>query len=227
MRTLILSGCLLFATAALGADNELTPEEKDAGWVLLFDGKSLDGWMLNTREESKKPVENEALNPHGCGGYMLIHEKEWGDFKLSVDFQISKGCNSGIFFRTSPLEPRESKDVGYNGMEIAIDDTTGDGYHDTGAIYDLVKPRKNAMKPAGEWNRLVLTCDDNQIDIELNGESVTRMDLDQWPEKNRRSDGSDHKFDVVYKDHPRKGYLGFQDHGANCWYKNIKIKPLD
>ena len=50
--------------------------------------------------------------------------------------------------------------------------------------------------------------------------------LDQWPEKNKRADGTDHKFDVAYKDHPRHGYIGLQDHGGDCWYKNIKLKPL-
>jgi hypothetical protein len=217
---------LSVAGPALAADNELTPEEKADGWRLLFDGQSLEGWMTNTGQQSAKPVEDGALNPHGCGGYMLIHEQPWGDFVLSVDFKISPHCNSGIFFRTFPLEPREGRDVGYNGIEIAVDDTTGADFHDTGALYDLVKPTRNAMKPAGEWNRLVLTCDDNLISIELNGEVVTRMDLDEWPEMNRRPDGTEHKFDVAYKDHPRKGYLGFQDHGGDCWYKNVKIKPL-
>jgi hypothetical protein len=52
------------------------------------------------------------------------------------------------------------------------------------------------------------------------------MDLDQWTEPNKRPDGSAHKFDIAYKNHPRKGYIGLQDHGAACWYKNIKLKPL-
>jgi hypothetical protein len=52
------------------------------------------------------------------------------------------------------------------------------------------------------------------------------MDTDQFSEPNKRPDGSDHKFDVVYKSHPRLGYIGLQDHGADCWYKNIKLKVL-
>ena len=99
---------------------------------------------------------------------------------LALDFKISKGCNSGVFIRTYPLTPRPGKDVGFNGIEIAIDDTTTAGYYDTGAIYDLVKPSKNAMKPVGEWNHIVITCDGPKLSVELNGELVTRMDLDQW-----------------------------------------------
>lgn len=218
---------LLLTAGALAAENELTPEEKAAGWVLLFDGKTLNGWTTNTREPSRVPVENGAINPHGSGGYMLIHERQWSNFVLSLDFKISKGCNSGIFIRTFPLTPRAGKDVGYNGLEIAIDDTAPSAdYHDTGAIYDLVKPVRNAMKPVGEWNHAVITCDRNLITVNLNGLRVTRMDLDQFTQPNRRPDGSEHKFDVAYRDHPRRGYIGLQDHGSPCWYKNIKLLPL-
>jgi hypothetical protein len=207
-------------------DNELTEQERKDGWLLLFDGRTLDGWVTSSQKPSKRPIEDHCLNPHKCGGYMLIHEKEWGNFVLSLDFKMSKGCNSGVFVRTSPLTPRPGKDVGFNGIEVAIDDTPGAGYHDTGALYDLVKPTKNAMKPIGEWNHLVVTCDGPKLVVELNGESVTKADLDQFTEKNKRPDGTPHKFDIAYRDHPRKGYLGLQDHGQDCWYKNIKLKPL-
>ena len=50
----------------------------------------------------------------------------------------------------------------------------------------------------------------------MNGEKVTRMDLDEWTEKGKRPDGSPHKFPRVWKDHPRKGYIGLQDHHSDC-----------
>jgi hypothetical protein len=217
---------LLIVSPLRAADNTLTDQEKRDGWLLLFDGNSLDGWMTSSQKPSLRPVEDHAINPHKCGGYMLMPNKPWGDFILALDFKISQQCNSGVFIRTFPLTPRPDKDVGYNGLEVAIDDTTTADFHDTGAIYDLVKPLKNAMKPVGEWNHMVIVCDKNLISIELNGVAVTKMDLDQWTAKNKRPDGTDHKFDVVYKDHPRQGYIGLQDHGGNCWYKNIKLKPL-
>ena len=217
---------LALLLAAPPADNELTAKEKAEAWVLLFDGKTLDGWMTSSGTPGRTPVEGGAINPHRSGGYMLVHKERWGDFVLSLDFKISKGCNSGVFVRTGSLTPRPGKDVGYNGIEVAIDDTRTAGYHDTGALYDLVKPSRNAMRPAGEWNRLVVTCDRQRITVELNGEVVTRMDLDEWARPNVRPDGSRHKFDVAYKDHPRKGYIGLQDHGSPCWFKNIKLRPL-
>jgi hypothetical protein len=211
---------------AAPADNTLTEQEKKDGWLLLFDGKTLDGWMTSSGKPSQRPVEDGCLNPRKCGGYMLVHKEQWENFVLSLDFKISKQCNSGVFVRTYSLTPRPGKDVGFNGIEVAIDDTTGAGYHDTGALYDLVKPTKAAMKPVGEWNHLVVTCDGPVIEVELNGEKVTRADLSQFKEPNKRPDGTPHKFDVAYKDHPRTGYLGLQDHGGECWYKNIKLKPL-
>ena len=141
LRLLIVAMCVP-VSLAVASDAALTPPEKAAGWISLFDGKTLDGWVTSNRSPSKRPVEEGSLNPHKCGAYMLMYDKPWGDFVLALDFKISKGCNSGIFLRTFPLEPRPGKDVGYNGIEVAVDDTPSAGFHDTGAIYDLVKPTR-------------------------------------------------------------------------------------
>lgn len=206
--------------------NTLSEKEQHDGWRLMFDGKSTKGWMTIKGEAvPQKHLENGSLNPHPCN-YMLVYDQPLTNYVLSLDFKISPHCNSGIFVRTFPLTPRTGKDVGYNGIEVAIDDTKSAGYHDTGAIYDLVAPTKNAMKPVGEWNHAVITSDRNQLVVELNGERVARMNFDEWPEQNKRPDGSAHKFDVAYKQHPRRGYIGLQDHGSDCWFRNIKLKPL-
>ncbi|MDB5306748.1 MAG: hypothetical protein JWO38_950 [Gemmataceae bacterium] len=220
---LLLAG---LAAPAAAADNELTPQEKADGWVLLFDGKSLDGWMTSAGKPGKAPVEDGAINPHKCGHYMMVHKDPWENYVLALDFKISPKCNSGVFIRTFSLTPRPGKDVGFNGIEVAIDDTPGAGLHDTGALYDLVKPAKAARKPTGEWNHLVITSNKTLIEVELNGETVSRMDTSEWPKPNLRPDGTQHKFDIAYKDHPVKGYIGLQDHGSPCWFKNIKLKPL-
>lgn len=217
---------LLAQAPAVDPDDMLSAAEAAEGWLLLFDGRSLDGWLTSGGTVSKTPVSDGAINPHGSGGYMMIHDMIWSDFQLALDFKITRNCNSGVFVRTFPLTPRPGKDVGFNGIEIAVDDTTGVGLHDTGAIYDLVPPARNAMRPPGEWNHMVVTCDGPKIEVELNGEVVTRMNLDDWTVPNKRPDGSDHKFDIAFKDHPRSGYIGLQDHGSDCWYRNIKIKSL-
>jgi len=217
---------MLAKVTVLAADNSLSDQEKKEGWVLLFDGKTTDGWMTpKGKTLANKHAQEGSLNPHTCD-YMLTSERAWENYKLSLDFKISRKCNSGIFVRTFPLMPRPGRDVGFNGIEIAIDDSQTAGFHDTGAIYDLVKPTKNAMKPVGEWNHIVVTSDRNLLVVEINGDEVSRMNFDEWSEPNKRPPGSAHKFDVAYSTHPRKGHIGLQDHGSDCWFKNIKLLPL-
>ena len=226
-QSLVLS-VLIFAmgSTARAADNELTLAEEAEGWMLLFDGKTTDGWLDSKKQPvAATHVKDGTLNPHPCN-YMLIHKEVYDNFKLSLDFKISPKCNSGVFIRTFPLKPREGKDVGFNGIEVAIDDTMTAGFHDTGALYDLVQPSKNAMKSQGEWNHMQITCDRSMISVEVNDIEVTQADLDQWTTSNKRPDGTDHKFDVIYKDHPRMGYVGLQDHGSDVWYKNVKLLRL-
>jgi hypothetical protein len=158
---------------------------------------------------------------------MLVHTQQWENFVLQADFKITPHCNSGVFVRTASLTPRPGKDVGFNGIEIAIDDTLSAGYVDSGAIYDLSKPTRNAMRPVGEWNHIEIACRDSVIEVTLNGEKVNMVDLAKFTQPNKRGDGSSHKFDVVYRDHPKLGYIGLQDHGSPCWFKNIKLKPVN
>lgn len=228
MRRALLLGMVvaLAGGVAAGVPGRAAEEADGGGWISLFDGKTLNGWKTSNSQPSKRPVEDGAINPHRAGAYMVIHEKQWADFILSLDFKLSKGCNSGVFFRTFPLSPYPGRDVGWNGLEIALDDTTTAGYHDTGALYDLVKPTRNAMKPVGEWNHLVLVAVGPKVEVSVNGEKVMQTDLSQFREPNKRPDGSMHKFDFAVAKHPRKGYIGLQDHGSDCWYKNIRIKPL-
>ena len=215
---------MILGTVVEAEDNQLTRKEKQEGWQLLFNGRDWNGWMNSDGEISQRPIEDGAINPHRCGAYMMVHKKKFENFVLSLDVKISPKCNSGIFFRTFTLEKRNGRSVGFNGLEIAIDDTQTAGYVDTGALYDLSKPTKNALKPVGEWNHIMLECVGPKVLIAVNGEGVNKVNLDEFTQKNLRPDGTRHKFDVAYKDHPRSGYIGLQDHGADCWYKNIKIK---
>lgn len=190
----------------------------------IFDGKSVEGWKLNSGGTLPKAnVQDDGLNPHGSGGYIVVYEKPMGDFVLDFDYKISKGCNSGVFLRVGDL-----KDPVNTGLEIAIDDTTGTGMHDPGAFYDLVSATKNAQKPAGQWNHMTITAKGPNISIVLNDEKVSEIDLGKFTEGGKRPDGTKHKFgDVKIADFNRPGYFGFQDHGQDCWYKNVKVKSLD
>ena len=210
---------LALALLAVG-DNELTDQEKKDGWILLFDGKTPEGWT------NLKPanVEDGCINPYKSGNYVTYAKEKYGNFVLACDFKVSKDCNSGIFIRTG-----EAKDPVQTGIEIQVLDSAGKekmSKHDCGAIYDLVAPTKNTMKPVGEWNHIEITCDKNKIKVALNGEAIAEMDLDQWTEAGKSLDGTKNKFAKALKDFPREGQLGFQDHGKPAWFKNIKLKKL-
>lgn len=207
----------LLAVAARAAD--------DSGLKTIYASPSDAAHWMGSKKQPL-PAANateKGLNPHASGSYLVVHETPLKDFVLDFDYQITKGCNSGVFLRVGDL-----KDPVMSGLEIAIDDTTGTGFHDPGAIYDLVKPKTNAQKPAGEWNHMTITAKGPRITVVLNGQEVSTLDHDAWPEPGKRPDGSDHKFTkVAIKDLNRKGYFGFQDHGKDCWYKNVKVKSLD
>jgi hypothetical protein len=209
--------------AIAAAPNMLTEAEKTAGWRLLFDGKSLTGWAATGKAEGWAAEEGTIACTSKGGQYLYTNER-FGDFALSIDFKTAPGVNSGIFFRWSNL-----RDPVNTGVEMQILDTHGranPGKHDCGAIYDIIPPSKQMVRPAGEWNTAVITCKGSKIAIELNGEKVAEMDVDRWTVAGQNPDGTRNKFKYAYKDLPRSGHIGFQDHGGRVWFRNIKIKPL-
>ncbi len=83
-RLLMFMAVLCMTSAASGEDNVLTAEEQEAGWELLFDGETLEHWMTSDGKPSERPVEDSAINPHRCGGYMLVHEELREDFTIAI-----------------------------------------------------------------------------------------------------------------------------------------------
>jgi hypothetical protein len=98
--------------------------------------------------------------------------------------------------------------------------------HDCGAVYDCLAPAKQAVKKAGEWNHATITCKGPKIAIEMNGEKIIDMNLDQWTTAGKNPDGTPNKFKTAYKDMARVGHIGFQEHGSPVWFRNVKIKRL-
>ena len=112
------------------------------------------------------------------------------------------------------------------GIEMQVlNPVKNPGKHSCGALYDLLAPTKEASK-ADQWNHLVLTAKGPKITIEINGERIIDADLDKWTEPNKNPDGSRNKFRTALKDFKRDGFIGFQDHGADVSFRNVKIKKL-
>jgi hypothetical protein len=225
--TLLLSSLFLFNSASWAADNALTPEEKAAGWMLLFNGQNHEGWKCNNGKPIAAAIEDHCLVPYKSGGYIIIHEKKFKDFVLKCDVRWEDPrCNSGIFFRVE-----DPKNPVHTGFEAQVMSGGATGKHQLGAIYDLVANSKNAGKPTGEWNSIEIRCEGPNLSVTVNGEKVASMNCDEFAEPGVCPDGQKHKYKLkgrprAVKDFAREGFLGFQDHGHKVWYKNIKVLEL-
>jgi hypothetical protein len=205
----------------LAADNELSPAEKAAGWELLFNGHDHTGWRTNTGKPVGSPIEDGALTTQHTGGYLIVYEKEFGDFVLKCDVKMEPVCNSGVFVRVGKL-----RDPVQTGFEVQVANDVGTGYHDFGAIYDLVPPKKFDKPFSPEWNSIEIICRGPHLDVKVNGQHVAQLNCDEWPVPHQGPNGHHNKFARAIKDFPRTGYLGFQDHGHKVWFKNVKLLDL-
>lgn len=218
-----MSGCPM-KTAMAGPDNALTTQEKAAGWQLLFDGKTFKGWAFTEPKTGGWVMQNGAMYFTAKGGAYAYTEKRFGNFEFKTDFKVAQGTNSGVFFRWANL-----RDPVQTGFEMQVLDCAGKtemDKHDCGALYDAKAPSVNAMKPAGEWNTVSITCLNSWITVTLNGKRVVGVDLDNWDTPNQNPDGTPNKYGTALKDWAREGHIGFQAHGGSVWYKNVKIRNL-
>lgn len=204
---------LLAAAFALSAAD-------DPGFVSLFNGKNLRGWVEAGRQGRGYIVEDGLLVCPADGGGNLLTAKEYADFILRLEFKVEEGGNNGVGIRT-PLEG----DAAYVGMEIQILDDYAPKYAKlrpaqyTGSIYDVFGAKRNAEKPAGQWNDYEITAKGRKIKVVLNGQTIIDADLDTV------------KDPEVLKKHPglarTTGHLGFLGHGSRVEFRNIRLKVLD
>ncbi len=190
----------------------------------IFDGSSTAGWILSKGRTPLPPsqVQKDGLNPHGTNSYLVVYHEKLSDFELDFDYKLEKGCNTGVFLRVSDLE-----DPINTGIEVALDDTTGHGFGDSGALFSLVAPEVNAQYPAGQSNHMTITAQGPEITVVLNGSPVSTINLDEWTTPGKRPDGSDHRFkNVAVANLARIGYIGFQNLKGNCWFNHIRLRKL-
>ncbi len=191
--------------------------EKEAGWRKLYNGKNLDGW---TTTGNWIPQENGELliqpRPGEKGwqryGAYLWSKETYADFILDVEYSYPTGGNSGIYFRVAdPGDPVQT------GIEAQIlDSSTKKGalsHHDHGGIISTIGASKNMSRLPGEWNRMIIVVRGSHLEVELNGEKIVDIQLDE----------------SAVKDRPLEGYIGLQDHGEpnrlrfrKLWLKELK-----
>lgn len=220
------------------ADVEPATADEQAEWITLFDGTSMDAWKGYNKDGVPQhwKIEGDALvfyppedRPEG-EHYDLVTREDFGDFVLSLEWRISEGGNSGIFWGVR--EDPKYHEPYFSGPEIQVLDNqghpdAGNGTnHQAGSLYDMVAPEADHTRPPGEWNQYQITIEykANRGMVELNGEKIVSFPLGNasWDEMVAKSKFRDWEVFGIY----HKGKIGLQDHGDMVSYRNIRIKPL-
>jgi hypothetical protein len=215
---------LCIVPAARAAElNKLTPEEEQAGWKLLFDGQSTNGWR-NYKKETVSPgwkIVDGALTRAEQGAGDIITTDKYDSFELSLEYNISPGGNSGVMYHVT----EEGKTPWQTGPEIQIQDNkAGHDPQKAGWLYQLYKSDTDATKPAGEWNQLRVVITPEHCAHYMNGVKYCEYvkGSKDWDERVAASKFK--QFPMFGK--PTSGYIALQDHGNLVSYRNIKIRKL-
>lgn len=209
------------------AMNTLTPQEQQAGWKLLFNGKTLDGWR-NYKKTTVGPgwtVVDGVLTRSGDNAGDIVTVDKYKNFELALDWRISEGGNSGVLYRGT-----EDNDYIWQSapeMQILDNERHADGKREVtsaGSVFDVYGVPASAANPAGQWNSVRVVANGNHIEHWLNGKKVVdyTINSDEWK---ARVAASKWKSTPTYGQSP-EGYIGLQDHGDKVEFRNIRIRVL-
>ncbi|HVI33468.1 DUF1080 domain-containing protein [Phenylobacterium sp.] len=226
MKALLLG--LALAAGALGAaaqENTLTAAEKAAGWKLLFDGRTTDGWR-GFKAPAPDPgwaVKDGTLGPDPKSSKDIITKETFGDFELAFDWKIAPKGNSGVMFRVV----EEGDQTIFSGPEYQVlDNSRGEPpLERAGALYGLYAPSRDVTKPVGEFNRSRIVLRGGKGEHWLNGVKVVEYDLNS-PEFKAKVAATKFKAWPQFARSPT-GHIALQNHGDAVAYRNIKIRPLN
>ncbi len=223
-----MAGCCAWAIVAAAADqpiNTLTPAERQAGWRLLFDGKTTQGWRGYRKQVFPKQgwvIEDGCLRKVAqVNGGDLVTDAEFEDFELAWEWKLPPKANNGVKYLVLEARP------GAPGQEYQMidDSTVNNPLQKTASFYEVLPPGPNARpKPMGEWNSSRIVVRGNHVEHWLNEEKVLAYELGS-PEV--KAGVAKSKF----KDAPGfgakcKGRIMLTDHHDEAWYRNIKVREV-
>lgn len=208
------------------APNVLRAEERDQGFALLFDGKTLAGWRGYRQESAPgqgwSAQQGAIVHAAQGGGGDLVTEKEFGDFDFRFEWRVGRKANSGVMWGVQEIDGPSYM----TGPEYQILDDQGaspDPKHGAGALYDLVGNDGAPLRPAGAWNEGRIVLKQGRVEHWLNGKKLVDIER-QGPEWERRIAGS------KFRDWPfgknLRGRLCLQDHGDEVAFRNLRILEL-
>lgn len=215
-----------------GEPNTLTEAEKKAGWKLLFDGKTINGWRAYQNKKTDSWMAMDGVIH--CKGSKedksdlradLITDKQYENFELSIEWKISPQGNSGIIYLAT-----EQHHAAYEtGPEYQLIDDLNfpeklEDWQKTGANYAMDPAPTAKPKKVGEWNTTKIVVNKGHVEHWLNGKKIVEYQIgsDKWNKE---------KATGKWKSAPdygvsKKGHIALQDHGSEAWFRNIKIKEL-
>ena len=229
------------------------PKDKD-GYIVLFDGKTLNGWRGYGMDNAPKSwtVQDGAITLKGSGtgeahaadGGDLIFAHKFQNFTLELEYKVTKGANSGIFYLGQEVKNTKGyvEPIFISAPECQVLDNENhpdaklgvDGNRKSSSLYDMIPAKPQNSKPYGQWNHVKIVCDNGHVEHWQNGVKVVQYDLwtPAWTELLQKSKFSQEKWPAAFNllnncgGDNHEGYIGMQDHGDTVWFKNIKVKEL-
>jgi hypothetical protein len=209
--------CLVFAAFVSLA---CSPLARGAGFVSLFDGKTLDQWTEIHKFGPPYYVTNGVIACPADAGNDLVTRKAYSDFIFRMDFKLTPGANNGVGIRT----PLENNNLTYVGNEIQILDDDDPQYlhlepgQYCGSLYKIFAAKRGALKKVGEWNHYEITVIGRQFKIVLNGKKIVDGNV------------NDVRDPEILRVHPGmlrdRGHIALLGHSSYCEFRNIYIKDL-
>ncbi|MEX0360577.1 MAG: DUF1080 domain-containing protein [Allomuricauda sp.] len=221
--------------------NQLTHQERQSGWQMLWDGKSTKGWRgarLDEFPEQGWAIENGVLSVLASGGAEstaggdIVTVDTYGDFELKVDFKLTEGANSGIkYYVDTDLNKGPGSSIGleYQILDDARHPDAKLGNHQgsrtLASLYDLIQADPNKpVNPIGEWNTAHIISKNNQVEHRLNGVKVLEYERKSDDYRKLVSESKYEKWPNFGE--AEKGHILLQDHGDLVSFRNIKIKSI-
>lgn len=227
MALMAFTACSSGETSTETTTTEETPSESTTSeWEDL---SSLDQWRnykADTLSDMWK-LEDGVLSLAGRGGGDIVTKKQYDDFELEIDWKISEGGNSGLFFNV--IETDSLPVPWHSGPEYQFldDERHADAKirkHRSGDNYDVQQSTTETVKPAGEWNTTRLVVNGDHVEHYLNGEKVVEYELGSpaWQDSVANSKFSE----LPMYGQAEEGHIALQDHGDQVWFRNIRIREM-
>lgn len=217
------------------------------GVITIFDGSSFYGWRGYNRHDmpARWVLDEGAMKFNGSGGGEaqeadggdIIFSHKFKNFDLTFEWKVAEGSNSGVFVLAQEIKDQP---IYISSPEYQILDNINhpdasegkDGNRQAASLYDMIPAVPQNAKPIGEWNTAEIKVYKGSVFHKMNGETVVEYHLwtPQWTEMLQASKFSENSWPLAYHllnnlgGANREGYIGFQDHGDDVWFRNIKIK---